>query len=504
MLDYYLERDIVERKLILAVLLTEKEITLDSLCSQTSITPRKAKEYLNQINALFDKDLSITVLKSGITCEFDPNNKEKYFHSIYASSDTLKILKFLLMDNYRTKCLTTFIRRQFISKSKAYHLVNKLKGYLQSIHLGIDDYRVIGDEYRIRYLIAMLHKEYGFAVYEMTPKDMEIIHAFIFSTPTRLKPSVFLDKKFYLFDILLMLSWKRQNYDVSLPQLTLFDRLKELSIFEQISCYAKQEIETRTQVVFDSGDLDYLYLVYLTVDSSFLMHYWNDKQLRLVYNILEEDPLYKELVNRLEMLFGRQLHLRDQMYFLLPFFRRCLFQLHDLISFQDYYSKRYQGSQLLLEKVEEQIKDWLMVSYQSETLSPGHLHFMCLHLEQMLELSLPPVEVIIVENKRALGDVLSYFVISSIPSYKVNITRINMLTDSLEDYEQAPDFVITSDNILPFLEEQQVFPDKSVLIGMSMDYIKEQGKTVVKSILNFHRKHYEQLLEQLLIGDGVE
>lgn len=44
MLDYYLERDIVERKLILAVLLTEKEITLDSLCSQTSITPRKAKE----------------------------------------------------------------------------------------------------------------------------------------------------------------------------------------------------------------------------------------------------------------------------------------------------------------------------------------------------------------------------------------------------------------------------------------------------------------------------
>lgn len=54
----------------------------------------------------------------------------------------------------------------------------------------------------------MLHKEYGFAVYEMTPKDMEIIHAFIFSTPTRLKPSVFLDKKFYLFDILLMLSWR--------------------------------------------------------------------------------------------------------------------------------------------------------------------------------------------------------------------------------------------------------------------------------------------------------
>src|SRR3712207_9504953 len=31
--------------------------------------------------------------------------------------------------------------------------VNKLKGYLQSINLDIDDYRVIGDEYRIRYLI---------------------------------------------------------------------------------------------------------------------------------------------------------------------------------------------------------------------------------------------------------------------------------------------------------------------------------------------------------------
>lgn len=141
----------------------------------------------------------------------------------------------------------------------------------------------------------------------------------LFFNPYAVKALCFLGQEILSFDILLMLSWKRQNYDVSLPQLTLFDRLKELSIFEQISCYAKQEIETRTQVVFDSGDLDYLYLVYLTVDSSFLMHYWNDKQLRLVYKILEEDPLYKELVNRLEMLFGRQLHLRDQMYFCFPF-----------------------------------------------------------------------------------------------------------------------------------------------------------------------------------------
>ncbi|WMB29804.1 helix-turn-helix domain-containing protein [Streptococcus didelphis] len=90
------------------------------------------------------------------------------------------MLKFLLAESRYPKSIGSFSRRYFISKGKAYRLINKLKSYLKTVGLTIIDNTVRGEEFRIRYLIAMLHKEYGIILYKIESEDLKVIHAFIF------------------------------------------------------------------------------------------------------------------------------------------------------------------------------------------------------------------------------------------------------------------------------------------------------------------------------------
>ncbi|HEQ8197857.1 TPA: helix-turn-helix domain-containing protein, partial [Streptococcus pyogenes] len=88
MLDYYLESDIIDQKILLAILLTEKELTMAAACSQTTLTALKIKQYLRQFNALFKGYLRIELIKSRIYCEVLNDKREAFFYDIFALSDT--------------------------------------------------------------------------------------------------------------------------------------------------------------------------------------------------------------------------------------------------------------------------------------------------------------------------------------------------------------------------------------------------------------------------------
>ncbi|GFE42856.1 helix-turn-helix domain-containing protein [Streptococcus canis] len=498
MLDHYLEPDIIDQKVLLAILLTEKELTLESVCLQTSLTAQKVKQYFRQINALFKGYLRVELVKSNIYCEVLKDKKEGFFYDIFALSDTLKMLRFLLLDNRQNKSIATYTRQQFISQSKAYRLIHKLKAYLQTIGLDVVDNTVVGDEFRIRYLIALLHKEYGIVLYEIRPEDIETIHAFIFATQKNLKPSTFLDKRFLFFDVLLMLSWRRHNYSVSLPDLTLFEHFKTLSIFGEVKRYAMSEIETRTRVRFSLDDFDYLFLVYLTTDNSFFSGYWTPEHQEQLYRLIAEDPDYQLLMDRLQALMGKHYSITEHIPSLIPFFRRTLYNLQTLITFDGYYSDQYQGNMLLLEKVKTLIKDWLNDTGRQGNISTGHLHLMCLHLEQALENSLAPIAITIVESQETVGDVIANFITSTIPSYKIELSRVNILSDNIYHYDKLVDLIVTSQKLLPFLKELDGFAKDTCLCGLSLDGIQQQREELVKTILALRQHHYQQRLEELL------
>lgn len=208
MLDNYLESNIIDQKNILAILLADTNTSLDKICAKTHLSPKQVKHYIIQMNNLFQKSLQITITKTKVCCHTSQASKKTLFNDIFSLSDTLKLLRFLLIETKQRKSISSFTRRHFISLSKAYRLIDKLKAYLQAIGLTIDHYQIVGEEFRIRYLIALLHKKYGIMIYSITATDINIINSFVLSPrkPCAAKP---LDESFLFFHILLMLSWKR-------------------------------------------------------------------------------------------------------------------------------------------------------------------------------------------------------------------------------------------------------------------------------------------------------
>ncbi|HEP1521994.1 TPA: helix-turn-helix domain-containing protein [Streptococcus pyogenes] len=497
MLDYYLESDIIDQKILLAILLTEKELTMAAACSQTTLTALKIKQYLRQFNALFKGYLRIELIKSRIYCEVLNDKREAFFYDIFALSDTLKMLTFLLLDNPKHKSIAVYTRKQGISQSKAYRLIHKLKHYLQDIGLNIVDNTVIGDELKIRYLIALLHKEYGIILYDIQPADIETIHAFIFAAQKNLQPSAFLDRRFLFFDVLLMLTWKRHRYPVHLPHLALFEHLKSLPIFDNIKTIAVDELAPRTRVTFSSDDFDYLFLIYLTTDNSFLSGYWTSHQRQQLYHLITKDPDYHLLIHRLQALVGKYSDIHEHIPNLIPFFKRTLYNLQTLITFDGYYFDQYQGNMLLLDKLETVIKDWLYDTGRQGSISSGHLHLMCLYLEQILESSIAPINITVIESQETVGNVIANFIISTIPSYKVELSRVNILSDNIYPYDKPVDLVVTSQKLLPFLKELGVFPKETRLFGLSLDCIQQQREDLIKTILALHQNHYQKRLEEL-------
>ncbi|TNY48460.1 hypothetical protein FGO82_01470, partial [Streptococcus pyogenes] len=240
-----------------------------------------------------------------------------------------------------------------------------------------------------------------------------------------------------------------------------------LSIFDEIKHYAVSEIEPRTQRQLSADDFDYLFLIYLTADNSFLTDYWTADHREQLFNVIAEDSDYRLLASRLQALVGDHYDITQHMSSLLPFFRRTLYNLQTLITFDGYYSDQYQGNTLLLEKIKTIIKDWLADTGRQGNLSMGHLHLMCLLFEQILENSVNPIAITIVESQETIGDVITLFISSTVPAYKIDLSRLNILSENIYHYDKPVDLVVTSQNLMPFLKELKVFPKETCLIGLS-------------------------------------
>lgn len=67
----------------------------------------------------------------------------------------------------------------FISHSHAYRLKHKVEEFLREIDLKLDNNRITGKEYRVRYLIALLQAEYGVLIYPLLDEEKQMIDNFM-------------------------------------------------------------------------------------------------------------------------------------------------------------------------------------------------------------------------------------------------------------------------------------------------------------------------------------
>ncbi|MFQ9512006.1 MAG: helix-turn-helix domain-containing protein, partial [Lachnospiraceae bacterium] len=146
----------------------------------------------------------------------------------------------------------------FLPKSTAYRSREKCLEYLHAIGLDVVCNKVIGEEYRVRFLIALLYYKYGVDCCGIDKKSIQLARTFLLAT-NQVIDLHFLEQtsiEYGYFECLLILSWKRKQYPLNFPKSSEFGKFKELFIYQDMKKYLRKTIETTlnyTSSIYTTG-----------------------------------------------------------------------------------------------------------------------------------------------------------------------------------------------------------------------------------------------------------
>ncbi|MBC1651650.1 DeoR family transcriptional regulator, partial [Listeria booriae] len=171
MLTNYIEKDIKRKSLICDFLLKNKHTHLDEVAEYMSTSRVTVRSDIQGLNEELEGLVVIQMKSCQDNLEYqcllqNGRTERQVLYKLYANSMFLKCLAFLLT-NEEAKGFTDFMDQYFISHSHAYRLKHKVEQFLVETDLQLENNRITGKEYRIRYLIALLQAEYGLQIFSL-------------------------------------------------------------------------------------------------------------------------------------------------------------------------------------------------------------------------------------------------------------------------------------------------------------------------------------------------
>lgn len=273
MLNSFLEKKIKNKLNLLSVLHSKNIIPIDEVLTSVKVSKISLISLINEMNIDFDGLAFVENSNSYISLsKYDNVDFFRLSHTIYKNSIVLRCLKFLILNDNELS-FSFFIDSEFITKSVAYRIRKDCKNYLNAIGLDIKNNKVYGDEYRIRFLIALLHYKYGLNFYDIYDYSLDTVRNFILSTNDVIDLNYIeqTTNEYGYFEYLLILSWKRKDYSMKIPYNKTFEKLKHLFIYNSIIEKIKDIIEPDLNITFTNDDYDYIYLIYLCTNSCILL-----------------------------------------------------------------------------------------------------------------------------------------------------------------------------------------------------------------------------------------
>lgn len=309
MLDYYIEKNIQNKLELLNIFYADRNITMTDLQISFPLSLTGINTLIDELNMDFIGLAEIKKQSSYFSLViYSGTSFMEMLHAIYQTSDVLHCLKFMVL-NDENHAFTEFIETEFLTKSTAYRIKQNCQAYLRRIGLDIKKNCIIGEEYRIRFLIALLHYKYGIDCYEMNDADTDIIHNFILSTNETIDRS-FLEmttNEYGFFNYLLFLSWKRQSYLHSPIISKHLDLCKKLFAYELLKESIRKNLEPNLNIVFSENDFNYIYLCYCCINNCIFADKWTEKDIKQLHELTFSDKIFSDLLQRLEHKFGKEI-----------------------------------------------------------------------------------------------------------------------------------------------------------------------------------------------------
>ncbi|EHI68984.1 helix-turn-helix domain-containing protein [Streptococcus ictaluri] len=168
MLEKYLESSIKAKCQLVVLFFKTPSLSITEVVEKTGLTPLQLKHYSEELNAFFASSITLSIQKDTVSCAFKHTFIDTYLHQLYESSNTLQLLAFCLKNEDCSRPLTDFARKRFLSSSSAYRMRESLIPLLRDFELKLSKNKIVGEEYRMRYLIALLYSKFGIKIYDLT------------------------------------------------------------------------------------------------------------------------------------------------------------------------------------------------------------------------------------------------------------------------------------------------------------------------------------------------
>ncbi|WP_159796888.1 helix-turn-helix domain-containing protein [Streptococcus halichoeri] len=501
MLENYVEKSISRQIIMMSLLFDKKVLPLEMIQYQTGLSPSKIKDCIKRLSELFEGKIKFKCDKTKISCIILSKEPFDAFHMIYSQSIRLQALKFLLpvAPKNRIKSVSRFAKEHFISTPSAYRIIQYMVPFIEECGFKLEDNNIVGEEWRLRYLIALLHAKFGIITYNISDEDLHFIHEFVFSTKRKKSPHPLLDKKYLFFDVLLTLSWKRRDFTVAIPHQSIFTKLKELSIYTYFDLFFNEKGKALLNVDFPNHEIDYIFLVYLTVNNALVITEFSEEDFVKLFPIIQEDRRYGELLTELSLLFKQYIVFdRNCIRTLLPYIRKTLFDLQCFIPSKYYYSAEYHGNQELLERLTLLINNWSKSNSGVGNLTSANLHLLCLRLEQLIKENLPPLVIAVVEINKRNMDILYSLVFQYAHINQVKVQSFNVLLDSYTFDEQTTDLIITTAELTSFIKERLNLSQRTKVMGLNFDFIDAQSDDVLEVIRELRKQQFQDAINCIL------
>ncbi|WP_159796544.1 M protein trans-acting positive regulator PRD domain-containing protein [Streptococcus halichoeri] len=494
----YIEQTIRDKAHLVMLFFNRPSISLQEVKEIIGLTSLQVRQYCKELDLLYSGRLNITLKKGHIQVDLiEPAALETFLYPLYRQSGILQLLRFFIINPIKNgKSLAHFAKEQFISTASAYRLREAIVPYIEEIGLRLMKNSIVGEEYRMRYLIAFLQTKFGIDIYELTPKDQLITRHFLFDSASHLRPSHLLSESFIFYNVLLSLSWKRHDKSVRIPESAIFNKLTRIFIYEELAKSIEEILQPQTGLTFQKDDLDYLFLIYLTASNSFASQKWSKEHIQQVRAIFEADPAFSQLLRAIQKLSPLFLDKNDDLvHILIYFYLYFLFDLQDLIPEQVRCSSRtYQGHAGFFQAVNQVVNQWLR-AIGAKGPHCQHLFLLCNHLEQLLRNCQPPIKLVCIAanavNARLLKDAIS--ALFSPKSVAVHSFYL-LIDDIYKISDLEPDLVITHQKLIPFVKKE-LTPNVAILDFSSPDF-NGRVSQLQKRILDLKEEKYEKIMTE--------
>lgn len=499
MLDYFLENTVQKKLHIFSILHVSHSISIKELSQKVKISPASIATMIDDLN--FDLEGIAEISKNATTIAikiYDEVTFFEIFHAIYKSSNMLKCLCYMIMNDSH-ESFSEFSEDYHLSRPSAYRIRQSCVNYLHGIGLDVDKNKVVGNEYRIRFLIALLHYKYGVDCYDADETSIQTAREFILSTNDKIDMNFleYTSAEYGYFEYLLILAWKRKKYPLTFEKSEELEKLKQLFIFPELKRCLKENLENKLNISFSDYDYDYIFLVYCCTNSCVFADKWKQEDIELVHKIIFGIDKVKHLIKKFEnkcCLDVTQSHAFKAA--IIYFYKKCIFNLHCVIPDKHFYldSKNDPSKLMVRQCVSEIIDTWKKENNMPYPVDAGHLQYLSLQIFSIVQQFMEPVQILVVSDLTAEIEILKLYLARKFSRQRVTIKPVLLNAQDLSFISELDNSVIITKKVFAPVLSTMGISESNSIVPINIEVNEFDKQAIVDALVKCEKNTFKKFV----------